>query len=300
MLNYRVNADCSLVDIRDTEVVNLAREYGVAPLMFISTLDERGMGTYGSVRNIITNIAIQNTLIGNILSTLQSKGYYGLYIGFQNILLEDMQAYAEMIENITNRLNSEGYQVILSLIPRTFGFQPGVPYQENYFSMVGNAANFVTLLTYQWTSSYIPQFIETTPSFLKKYLDFVITQIPPEKIFIGLSRIAYDWELPYIEGETPGRILTNDLAVGLARRVGSVIQMDDTTQAPYFYYSSLGGVEHLVWFKNLKSYNDIINLVFEYNLQGLAVWNIMYYFKRTYLLINSQYDIITILNDPST
>lgn len=276
----------------------MAKEYGVAPLMFISTLDEQGMGTYGSVHNIVNNIVLQNTLIENTLSMLQSKGYYGLYIGFQHILLEDMQAYAEMVAKFTNRLNSEGYQVFISLIPRTFRYQAGEPYQDNYYSMVGNAVNFATLITYQWTTSYIPQFIETTPSFIKEYLDFVITQIPPEKIFIELSRIAYDWELPYIEGETPGRFLTNDAAKELARRVGEVIQVDEATQSSYFYYYSLAGVQHLVWLKSLKSYNDIINLVFEYNLHGVAVWNIMYYFKSTYLLINSQYDIISILNAP--
>ena len=300
ILNYRINEDGSLVDITDTEVIRMAKEFGVAPLMFISTLDERGMGTYGSVHNIINNIDIQNALIENTLTMLTSKGFYGLYIGFQHVLKTDMEAYAEFVTHITHRLNDEGYPVFISLIPVTFGFKADVPYQENDFSLIGNAANFVTLITYQWTSSYIPQFIETSPIFIKKYVDFAVSQIPPEKIFIELSRIAYDWELPYVEGGTLGRFTTNEGAVDLARQLGAVIQLDEATQTPFYYYSSLAGVQHLVWFKNSNTFNDIIKIAFDYNLQGVAIWNIMYYYNITYLLINSQYDIETVLNESAT
>jgi len=299
ILNYRVAGDGRLEDVADTEIIRMAKEYGVAPLMFISTLDERGVGSYGSTHVILINPEIQSVLIDNILSTLKLKGYRGVYLGFQNIIKDDLHLYVEFVQKVSSLLNQEGFEVFISLIPSTFGFKPGITYEDTYYSDIGKAANYVTLITYQWTTSFIPQFEETTVGFLKQYLDFIVTQIPAEKIFIGLTRIAYDWELPYVEGVTQGRFLTNEGAISLANQLEVPIQFDEISQAPYYNYNSLAGVEHFVWFKDSRNINAIINLIYEYGLRGVAIWNIMYYYSETWLVINSQYDIESVLNNSS-
>ena len=299
ILNYRVAGDGRLEDVADTEIIRMAKEFGVAPLMFISTLDERGVGSYGSTHVILINPEIQSVLIDNILSTLKLKGYRGVYLGFQNIIKDDLHLYVEFVQKVSSLLNQEGFEVFISLIPSTFGFKPGITYEDTYYSDIGKAANYVTLITYQWTTSFIPQFEETTVGFLKQYLDIVITQIPAEKIFIGLTRIAYDWELPYVEGVTQGRFLTNEGAISLANQLEVPIQFDEISQAPYYNYNSLAGVEHFVWFKDSRTINAIINLIYEYGLRGVAIWNIMYYYSETWLVINSQYDIESVLNNSS-
>lgn len=196
-------------------------------------------------------------------------------------------------------MNKEGFEVFVSLIPSTLRYKSGVPYENSYYYDIGQATNNVTLITYQWTSAYISQVVETGVNFLKEYLDFAVSQIPPEKIFIGLTRLAYDWELPYVEGETVGRFLTTLSSITLAEQVSAPIEFDEVTQTPYFYYNSLAGVEHFVWFKDTRTFDAIINLVFEYGLKGVAVWNIMYYNSPTWLVINSQYEIESGLNNTS-
>jgi spore germination protein len=249
----------------------------------------------------MTNQDMQNNVIQKTLEILKTKGFYGLYLGFQHFLPNDLPLYVNFINKVTRLMNSEGFEVFVSLIPGTFGFKPGVQLAVPYYQQIGQAVNYVTLITYQWTTSFISQFNETTPGFLKEYLDFVITQIPAEKIFLGLSRIAYDWELPYVEGETPVSFLTNAGAVSLANQVNSTILHDEVTQTPYFNYNSLAGVQHFVWFKDAKSADAVMELVRSYNLAGVAVWNIMYYYSPTFLVINSQYDIKSVLNQsPST
>jgi spore germination protein len=294
ILNYRVNEEGNIVDIEDTMVVKTAKEYGVAPLMFISTLNEYGVGGYGIVHALLNNPDLQNKLIESTLNTLKAKGYFGLYLGFQHVLKEDLNLYVDFIKNVTNSCNREGYEVFISLIPSTFGFASGVPYTEPYFQQIGQIVNYVTLVTYQWTTSTTSEFYETTPAFLNEYLSYVVTQIPPEKIFLGFTRIAYDWELPYVAGVTQGRFLTNSGAVNLASQVDAVILFDNTSQTPYYNYNSLAGVQHLVWFKDAKSYDIMINLVTQYGLAGIAIWNLMYYYSPFNILINSQLDIETL------
>jgi len=82
-------------------------------------------------------------------------------------------------------------------------------------------------------------------------------------------------------------------AISLANQLGVQIQFDEPTQTPFFYYNDVG-IDHFVWFKDARSADAIVGLVTEYGLKGVAVWNIMYYYIPTWLVINSQYDIETI------
>lgn len=124
-----------------------------------------------------------------------------------------------------------------------------------------------------------------------------VTQIPPEKILIGITRIAYDWELPYVEQESIVNFLTNQAAIELANNAGVNIMFDEETVTPYFYYTSQG-VEHFVWFKDAKAIVGVLELVDTYNLKGVSIWNIMYLAPEIYALIASSYNIVKLTEVP--
>ena len=218
ILNYRVDASGNIQDIYDTNIINIALEYNVTPIMFVSSMTDSGRGSYASTHSILNSRDIQEKLIDNMLMIMKSKGYKGVNLAFIQILPADLASYAEFVARVTERLNQEGYVVFVSLSPSTFKFQIGYPNYDPYFSEIGKASNFVILITYLWQEGHISQLYQTTSYYLGEYLEYAITQIPPEKIMLGLSRIAYDWELPYIEGETIGAALSNSSAMDLANQ----------------------------------------------------------------------------------
>ncbi len=291
--NFKVTANGNFVDLNDTEIIQLAKQYGVRPIMFLSALTEQGKGSYGITHSIISNEQVQDRLIDKVLTNMKLKGYYGLNLAFHNILPEDLTGYVNFIANVTTRLNSEGFEVFVTLTPFTMQYKIGIQYKNTFFTDIGQIANNIILISYLWAAAEISQVAETTVDFLAEYLSYVATQIPPEKIFIGLTRIAYNWELPYVPGDSIGTSLTNSGAINLANQLGVSIQFNERTQTPYFYYTD-AGIEHYVWFKDSRSIKAILNLVDEYDLKGIAIWNIMYYNSPTWLSINSQFDIETI------
>jgi spore germination protein len=296
ILNYRVDPTGNIQDIYDTEIINIALEYNVTPIMFVSTMSDTGRGSYAATHSILNNTEIQDRFIDNMLMIMKTKGYRGVNLAFIQILQADLPSYAEFVAKVTEQLNQEGYVVFVSLSPNTFKFQIGYPYLEPYYSDIGKASNYVILITYLWQEGQISQLYQTTSYYLNEYLDFVITQIPPEKIMLGMTRIAYDWELPYIEGETIGATLSNSSALDLANQIGSTIEFDAGTQTPYYYYN-ISGADHYVWFKDARSVDAILRLVDEYGLYGIAIWNIMYYHSQTWLAIISEYNINTAQNE---
>lgn len=86
---------------------------------------------------------------------------------------------------------------------------------------------------------------------VRRVLDYAVTEIPPEKILMGMPNYGYDWTLPFMRG-TPAQSVSLTQAVDLALRYGVEIQFDEQAQTPYFYYTD-NGTQHVVWFDDPRS-----------------------------------------------
>jgi spore germination protein len=296
IFNYRITEEGDLVNIEDEEIIQLAKDYGVAPVMVISTINYQGIDSEDITYNIINNPAVQDKIINNILNVLRMKGYYAANIYIQYVSTENKNLVENYIRNVTNRLNSEGYPVIVTLTPTTF---TGDILSIDY-SMIGQIANQILLLSYEWGFSYGPPALVTSMDTVRRLMDFAVTQVPREKIVFGIPVIGYDWQLPYIKGETRANSLSTNSAIQLASEVGATIHYDETIQAPFYYYATGDAnapVLHVVWFKDARRIKVLLDLVPEYGVQGVAIWNIMQYFSQLWLLVNSQFEIETVLKD---
>ncbi len=287
--DYRLTVQGDIIEPNDTSIISMAKEYGVAPIMMLSTLTEQGRGSFGISHKIFNDIEMQNKVIGNVLQILRKKQLYGVNFGFQYIIPEDLQNYVDFIARAKELLSTEGFQVWVTLMPKTFGYKKDDTEVNPYIVQVGQIADAVILLSYQWTVAYIPNVEQTTIPYIKSYTDYVLKQIPAEKILIGYTRIAYDWELPYVEGESPVTTLANYEALRLANQIGTNLGFDEYYMTPYYYYER-DGIEHFVWFKDARSLTALLNIVVEYNLKGLSIWNVMEYTPQLGVTLNAQYN----------
>ena len=126
---------------------------------------------------------------------------------------------------------------------------------------------------------------------VRRVLDYAITEIPRQKIYLGIPNYGYDWPLPFVQGQTRARSLSNQAAVELAVRYGAVIQYDQTAQSPWFEYTAPNGTPHVVWFEDARSMDAKLRLIAEYGFRGAGFWNLMRPFSQTWLVLDSLYDI---------
>ena len=117
-----------------------------------------------------------------------------------------------------------------------------------------------------------------------------MTEIPPEKINLGIPNYGYDWPLPFVRGETIAETIGNIQAVQRALANGVQIQYDDLSQAPFYNYF-MGNIEHEVWFEDVRSMNATFELIEEYGLRGASYWTIMQLFRANWLLLTDTFDI---------
>ncbi len=289
MYNYLVTEEGKLIDIEDAEVIRIAKEYGVAPLMIVSAQDPKGSRETNAMHHILNNEALQYRLLNNILEILKSKGYYGMILDTPYIFPEDRALYMKMLNNITARLNREGFVVFSSIDANAFEILTGIRYPGIDYSSVSQSVNGMILLTYEMGNMISVPTGAIAYHTIDDIISEAVMKVPPEQTFLGISNIGYIWEFPYQEGITKGLAFSHDRILELAEENGIPIQYDKRTRSAYLWYLSQN--EYFIRFKDAKSIYDYLMLVVKYNLRGIAVWNIMNFFPEAWLILNSQFEI---------
>ena len=288
---YGFNEDGTLVDLSDRGLISISKEYGTQPLMHLSTLTSNGNFSNELASLVLNNTTLQNTLIDNVLRTMQEKGYYGLDIDFEFVFPEEAPLYAAFVENATRRLNPYGYEVIVALAPKTSATQRGLLYEGHDYNAIGLGANGVLLMTYEWGYTYGPPLAVAPLPNVRAVVEYALTEIPGEKIFLGIPNYGYDWTLPFVQGTSRAISISSQQALGIAARYGAEIIYDEYAKSPFFDYIDENGRQHQVWFEDARSIEAKLALIPEYNLRGAGYWNAMRDFPQNWLVLNALYNI---------
>lgn len=274
----------------DDWMVEKAIEYGVRPVLTLTPLGPDGRFNNNLVTTVVNNTEIQQKLIWNLGRVMQDKGYGGLDIDFEYILADDRVPYSNFVRRATEIMNQFGYQVTVALAPKTSSEQSGLLYEGVDYNLLGEAANRVLLMTYEWGYTFGPPMAVAPINMVRTVVEYAVTEIPIEKISLGIPNYGYDWPLPYERGVTRAKTITNLEAVEIAVDRGAEIQFDEEAQSPYFRYWQFG-VQHEVWFEDVRSYQAKFNLIKEYGLTGAGYWQIMNFFRANWLLLQQMFYI---------
>ncbi|MDF2514586.1 MAG: Peptidoglycan-binding lysin domain protein [Herbinix sp.] len=301
IFNYRVTSEGDImIGDDDSELIQLAKNYGVAPMMFISTFTREGTSSSEVIFNILNNLKVQDQVIDNTLSILKSKGFYGVNIYAEYINLENIDIVADYLKRAADIFHAEGYRVLITVTPQMNLDSQMISFDKLDYSKLAESVDAVVFASYEWGRSFsFPSSIAPV-NVLRGLLDFAVKIVPPKKIFIGLITIGYDWQLPYVPGASVANAITPESAIQIAAEYGATIQFNEAAQAPYFYYMDGEQQLHVIWFKDARSYEAIAGLVPEYGLQGLSIWTIMNFNTQMWFVINTEYDIekVTNINSP--
>ena len=271
-------------------LTRMARQYGVRPLLVLTTLGEDGQFSGERAHQLFQDQAARGALIENLAQTIASQGFAGVDIDFEYIPPEDAAAYAAFVRDVRARLEPPGYTVLVALAPKTSAEQRGLLYEAHDYRALGEAANNVLLMTYEWGYALSEPMAVAPIDKVEQVVRFATSAIPPDKIFLGIPNYGYDWTLPYVRGQSRARTVGNVQAVEQAIQVGAPIQYDETAQSPHYNYWR-DRAEHEVWFEEARSIRAKRALAGEYRRHGVSIWNIMRYFPQLWLVLNNLYEI---------
>lgn len=290
VFSYGFQPGGQLLSQNDREIVATAREFGVKPLMVLTTITPQGQFSSQKAHELLNNPTEQALLAESLRRELTQRGYAGVDVDFEYIPQGDADAYSAFIARLTGDLAPSGLSVMTALAPKTSADQKGLLYEAHDYSALGRASRDVLLMTYEWGYAHSEPMAVAPVNKVEEVLRFATSVISPDRIFMGVPNYGYDWTLPYIQGQTVARAITNVQAIDQAIQAGAFIQYDETAQTPHYNYWR-NNAEHEVWFEDARSIRAKLLLANEYRLRGISVWNIMQYFPQLWMVLNSLFEI---------
>ena len=289
--SYGITPEGGLIDLNDQAMIDAANQQGVKSLMTVTPMDENGMFSDVLAASVLSNPQARNNLVYNILNNIRAKGMAGVDFDFEYIPAANKAQYVELVRLAKAVLGPEGYYVTVALAPKTSVDQPGLLYEGHDYAAMGAVADYVLVMTYEWGYTFGPPMAVSPINQVRQVLDYAVTEIPREKLLMGMSNYGYDWPLPFVQGVTRAERISSDQAFARAEQYGAEIQYDQVSQAPFFYYYNEQGQQHVVWFEDVRSFRARLALVEEYGLAGIGVWNIMDYFAAGNAVLREMYTV---------
>ena len=287
--SYSITPSGGLIAPSADDLIYRALRSAVMPLMVVTNIFDGSFSTE-TLSEILADNEARNRLIDSILYELDSKGYYGLNLDMEYISPQDRESYNDFLRSLSERLRAGGYILAVSLAPKLSADQTGLLYESHDYRTQGEIADYVIIMTYEWGYTYGPPLAVSPINEVRRVLDYAVTDIPSEKILMGMPNYGYDWTLPYMRG-TAAQSVGFIEATELALRYGAQIEYDEQSQTPYFNYTE-GGVNHVVWFDDPRSIEAKLALIDEYSLAGVSYWTVNRCYVPNWLILQSMYDVV--------
>jgi spore germination protein len=289
--NFRIQRDGSLQAPPLNDFRAIAEANNATQMMVVTNLEE-GQFSAELGRVILINEQIQNRLLDNIISTAKRLNFKDIHFDMEFLPPALRQNYINFLRKAKARLSAEGFLMSVALAPKTSATQAGEWYEAHDYGAIGQIADFVVLMTYEWGFSGGPPMPVSPINQVRRVIEYALTEMPASKIMMGQNLYGYDWTLPFVPGGQYARAVSPQQAIALAARYNVPIRYDVTAQAPYFDYRDDQGRNHRVWFEDARSIQAKFNLVKELNLRGVSYWKLGLSFPQNWLLIEDNFEVV--------
>ena len=286
---YMIKEDGTLQPMNDKAMVDAAISKNITPMLSITNFTSTQAGS--NLANVVlANPALREKLINNAIQIMDAKGYKVLNIDFENVLPADRENYNQFLQLAVDRLHPRGYLVSTALAPKVSATQGGLLYTAHDYEAHGRIADFVVLMTYEWGYRKGPPQAISPLNQMRRVVEYALSVMPAEKIFLGFQIYARDWLLPHVQGQEAETFSPQE-AIRRAVKYGAAIQYDSTAQSPFFRYVDEQGRGHEVWFEDARSAQAKFDMVKQYNLRGVSYWALGFPYPQNWALLNDNFTI---------
>jgi spore germination protein YaaH len=205
----------------------------------------------------------------DILDLVITNNYDGIEIDYEFLLSADKEVYSSFIKNLAEALHEKEKLLVVTLHGKTNKKGDWDSASAQDWHEISKWADEVRVMVYDyhWETSG-PGPISPLPWF-ENVVKFAKSQIPGEKLTIGVGLYGYDW----IEGNTKATPLALQEIDGLINKSGSIVQLDNESYSPFLRYVDETG-NHTVWFENEQSVSQKKEILDKYEISQVCIWRL--------------------------
>lgn len=255
---------------------------GDAPPDSLKLAKDQQIGTYATITNqkdndfnkdlahlILSDAKVRQQAVAHSLKLVQEGRFAGVNVDFENMRADDRDLYTQFVRELGAALRPHGYRVIVSTAAKTNDSPKSSWIGAFDYQALGEAADQVQLMTYDEHGPWGEPGPTASLPWVKNVLRYATSQIPAEKILLGLPAYGNDWNLTAGKGH---KAVAWKSLPSLLQKADAAPQWDEKSQTPYLRYTAADGAQHVVWYEDSRSIAAKAQLVGKYGLAGVAVW----------------------------
>lgn len=255
-------------------MVRFAHQHNIRVMPVIhNLLYERGNQEVNKIvlRGMLNTPETRQRFIANVLRLLETYGFDGAHIDFEDIYYEDRDKLTAFFRELGQALKSRGYYYAASVPSRTSD-RPTNPFSAAFdYAAIGEVVDVFAVMLYNeygWPGSG-PGPAVSSP-WMETVLNYAKTKMPAGKIAAAVSVFGFDFNLT--TGGTA--YVTWQMAMDRARRYNKEVIFDQRKQTPMFAYTDEAGNQHEVWFENQDSIRAKLLLASKMGIRAVALWRL--------------------------
>ncbi len=266
LFQIAIQSNGELLGSPSRRLINEAHNMGIKVMLTISNLTPKGFFSTELLSRLIRDQEFASLVWRSIRNMLVSYKCDGVNFDLEKGAPEDRQLYTNFIRSWTLQFQREHFLVSIDVPAKTSDEPTDIWKGVVDYNAIGKIVDQVILMTYEehWSGSP-PGSIASLP-WVKRVLDYALNNIPARKIFMGIPLYGYDWA-------EPGRaqVIGFQRAHLVARRFGAPLKWDTQQHSTYFVYQ-MGEQKHTVYFEDLRSLKEKLDLAVAKGIAGVAIW----------------------------
>ncbi len=252
----------------DPDLVAAARAAGVAVFATLSnwSIAQNGFAP-GVATAILRSRSKLNRHAANVVALCDRLGYDGIDLDWESLKAKERDRFSEFVEALAAGLHAHGKRLAIAVHPKTSepGGWPGAKAED--WLRLGAAVDEFKVMTYDYSGPWSPPGPIAPPDWMDAVLTFAESQVPSEKVMMGLPFYGYDW--------SGGTAVGLDWA-GAQALIAAYAPSEsrDPSGEETLIYTDATGIVHTVFFQDQQSIAVKLRVLTERHplIRGAAIW----------------------------
>jgi spore germination protein len=223
---------CGRLASRDDQTLNqFARSRGIQ--LFPSLVTFSGWLNH----RILTDDETAARAVADIVDYVVDEGYAGFDLDLEGVWPDDRAAYTAFVTRLGAALRTRNKLLALALPAKTADTTTGWGGAFDYAAL-GAQADLLTIMAYEYHGSWGGPGPVAPYEWVAQVAAFATSQIPSEKVLLGLAFYGHDWNTTTVGG---ARYLGYPEAAALSEHYGVPIVLDPASRSETLRYRAPGG-----------------------------------------------------------
>ncbi|MCD6039597.1 MAG: ydhD [Gammaproteobacteria bacterium] len=282
---YQLDENGIIWGYLDPRVLTFSRENKIKIMPLITNSDFN----QEKLHQFLQNTGAQERAIVEMVSLCKQYHFYGLQFDFENIHLNDKDAFSHFFQAAADRLHHNGFILSVAIIPHPTEVLNSTYDRwlfENWsgaydYSLLGQNADFISLMSYDKHTSLTTPGPISASNWVEETIKNLLKVVPAEKISLGIPTYSGYWYTGESGQLIPEKYsyrskitqISYSKVLSLLNEFQLTLLWQNQWKSSYVMYANHYKNEYL-FVEDAKSFRAKLDLARHYQLRGISVWKL--------------------------